>query len=85
MGDEKSDTKDEQPDLGALITLQDASKLSGFSTSHLRLLARTGAIWATRLGHNWLTTEQAIKDYLSQERKPGPKPTKGDKPSNPEG
>jgi excisionase family DNA binding protein len=56
-----------------LITLQEAAELSGLSKSHLRLLARKGTIWATRLGHNWFTTRQAVQDYLAQERRPGPK------------
>jgi excisionase family DNA binding protein len=61
------------PGLDDLITLNQAAKLSGFSTRHLRHLASTGEIWAKKLGRNWVTTKQAIQEYLAQDRKPGPK------------
>lgn len=64
----------EQPSLDELITLREAAELSGLSESHLRLLVRRGAIWGIKLGHNWLTTPQAVKDYLARDRRPGPKP-----------
>ena len=71
-----------QPGLDALLSLAEASKLSGFSTSHLRLLVRKGDMWGIKLGRNWFTTNQALKDYLAHEHKPGPKPKKK---QNPEG
>lgn len=57
-----------------LITLAEAVELSGFTQSHLRLLARQGKLWARKLGRDWLTTEAAVKEYLATERKTGPKP-----------
>jgi excisionase family DNA binding protein len=77
MTEEQPNKKDVQPSLSDLITLQEAAELSGLSYSHLRLLARKGTIWATRLGHEWLTTQQAIEDYLAQDRKRGRKSQKG--------
>ena len=65
----------DQPSLDELITLREAAELSGLSVSHLRLLVRRGDIWGTKLGHNWLTTVQAIEKYLEQDRRPGPKLT----------
>ena len=65
-----------QPGLDDLISLSEAAELSGLSHSHLRLLARNDQIWAKWLGRGWFTTEQALNDYLSQDRKPGPKPKK---------
>ncbi len=63
-----------QPSLDELVTLKQAAELSGLSYSHLRLLARTGTIWAKKLGHNWFTTAQAVNEYLARDRRPGPKP-----------
>jgi excisionase family DNA binding protein len=76
MTEEQPNKKGVQPNLTDLITLHEAAELSGLSNSHLRLLARKGTIWATRLGHNWFTTPQAVQDYLSLERRPGPKSLK---------
>lgn len=65
-----------QPTLDDLITLPEAAKLCGLSHSHLRLLVRGGEIWGRRIGRNWVTTEQAVKEYLARDRRPGPKPQK---------
>jgi len=63
-----------QPGLDELITLKEAAELSGLSYSHLRLLARQSKIWARKMGNNWFTTAQAVKEYLARDRRPGPKP-----------
>jgi len=68
-----------QPGIDDLITLQEAAQISGFTTRHLRKLAINGDIWAKKLGRNWLTTVQAVEEYLARERKPGPKPRKSEK------
>jgi hypothetical protein len=73
MPDEDREEGEYRPRWNELITLAEASKLSGLSTGHLRLLAGQGEIWARRLGHNWFTTEQAIREYLARDRRPGPK------------
>jgi hypothetical protein len=59
-----------------LITLKKAAKLSGLSASHLRLLVRQEQIWGTKIGRDWFTTEQAVREYLARDHKPGPKPSK---------
>jgi len=64
----------EQPSLDELISLREASELSGLSAGHLRLLVRRGRLWGVKLGRNWVTTAQAVKEYLAQDRRPGPKP-----------
>ncbi len=56
-----------------LISLHDASMLSGLSSDHLRRLAEQGKLWAKKIGRNWVTTEQAVIEYLSTNRKPGRK------------
>jgi len=67
---------DDQPGLDDLITLEEAAKLSGFTTRHLRHLANRGELWARKLGRNWFTTAQAVKGYLARDRRPGPRPKK---------
>ena len=67
-------TGDDQPGLDELITLSEAAKLSGLSPSHLRLLVSEKEIWGRKLGRNWFTTEQAVREYLTRGVKPGPKP-----------
>jgi len=59
-----------------LIPLNKAAKLSGLSTSHLRLLVRQNDIWGRKIGRDWFTTEQAVREYLARDHKPGPKPSK---------
>lgn len=63
-----------QPELDELISLSEAANRTGLSASHLRLLVRQGDIWGRKVGRNWLTTEQAVREYLAQGNKPGPKP-----------
>ena len=58
-----------------LISLSEAAELFGLSHSHLRKLAREGKLRAQQVGRYWVTTEEAVKEYLAQDRRPGPKPT----------
>jgi excisionase family DNA binding protein len=57
-----------------LISLAEAAKLSGLSPGHMRLLAKQGKIWATKIGRNWVTTQNAVQAYLATNPRPGPKP-----------
>lgn len=50
-----------------LLSLREAAARTGLSASHLRLLARTGRIDATRVGSYWVTTEAAVRAYLADE------------------
>jgi hypothetical protein len=63
----------DQPNLDDLISLSEAAEISGFTTRHLRNLASSGDLWAKKLGRNWVTTTQAVQEYLSRDIKPGPK------------
>jgi predicted transcriptional regulator of viral defense system len=56
-----------------LISLAEAADLSGLSAGHLRLLASRGTIWGIKIGRNWVTTEEAVREYLGKDRRPGPK------------
>ena len=76
MTHNSDDRGSDQPPLDELITLRQAAAISGLSVSHLRLLVRRGDIWGTKLGHNWLTTAQAVGEYVEQDRRPGPKSEK---------
>ncbi len=66
----------EQPKLDDLISVRAASELSDLSQSYIRRLVSQGDIWGMKLGRNWVTTEKAVGEYLTQDRKPGPKPKK---------
>lgn len=74
MASSKHEGSDNQPNLNALIPLQEAAKLSGLSPSHLRLLVGKGEIWGIKPGRNWYTTEEAVREYLARDVRPGPKP-----------
>lgn len=71
-------TRADQPALDDLISLSEAAKLSGLSPNHLRLLVSNGVIWGKKLGRNWVTTAQAVEEYIQLDRKTGPKPKKQD-------
>lgn len=75
MSSEKG-RQDDWPAPGDLIPLNKAAKLSGLSTSHLRLLVRQKQIWGRKIGRDWFTTEQAVREYQARDHKPGPKPSK---------
>jgi excisionase family DNA binding protein len=66
--------KFEHPALDDLISLSEAAGLSGLSPDHLRRLVREGNLKGKKIGRNWVTTVQAVNEYLSLERKTGPKP-----------
>ena len=61
--------------LDDLISLQKAAKLSGLSPGHIRLRIREGEIWGTKIGRNWVTTEQAVREYQAR-AKPRGRPKK---------
>lgn len=75
MSDESAQAAGEQA-ANQLISLTEAAELSGLSQGHLRLLAKQGKIWATKIGRDWLTTAEAIRAYMATERRTGPKPKK---------
>ena len=64
----------EQPRFDELISLREASEISGLTNPHLALLIRQGKLWGNKIGRNWVTTEKAVNEYLALNRKRGPKP-----------
>lgn len=53
-------------DIPEAITAKDAAKIVGVSEQRLRALLRAGAIEARQFGKQWLTTEKAVRAFLSQ-------------------
>jgi hypothetical protein len=50
---------------GRYISLSEAAAKFDVSHSHLKLLARTGKLRATKIGHSWVTTTEAVAEYLN--------------------
>lgn len=47
-----------------LISLAEAAAISGLTIKHLGLLARQGTLKAKKIGRNWVTTREAVGEYL---------------------
>ncbi len=56
-----------------ISTIAAAEKYS-LSPSYVARLARNHIIRARKFGRDWIVDEQALRDYLAQPRKTGPKP-----------
>ena len=77
MPSSNKETDEYRPSLDDLIPLRKAAEISGLTQEHLTYLIRTGKLWGDKMGSPiWFTTEQAVRDYLARDRKPGPKPKK---------
>lgn len=74
MSDSTDSGNSDTPSLNNLISLREASSLSGLSAGHLRLLISRGEIWGVKLGRNWVTTAKAVQEYVAKGHRPGPKP-----------
>ena len=61
----QKDWKDYKPDIDELISLRQAAKSSGYTTNHLRLLISKGELWAKKIDSFWITTEEAILEYMN--------------------
>ncbi len=55
----------------SFISLKDAAKMSGYSADYVGQLIRSGKITGKQVFSNvaWVTTEDAILEYLQKERK----------------
>ena len=56
-----------------LISVKQASDLSGFDASHVRHLLINRKLLGIKLGRDWWTTQEAVDLYLETDRRPGPK------------
>ena len=68
--------EDYLPNLNELISLRQASEITGLTTNHLRLMISQGKLWAKKIDTFWVTTEEALSTYLRNRAKPGRKPQK---------
>lgn len=68
--------EDYLPNLNELISLRQASEITGLTTNHLRLMISQGKLWAKKIDTFWVTTEEALSNYLRNRAKPGRKPQK---------
>lgn len=66
-----------QSEGGNLIPLSEAAHLSGYSTGHLRYLVVNGLLSGWKIGRNYVTTPEAISQYLAKNPKPGRKRQSG--------
>jgi excisionase family DNA binding protein len=57
--------KNDQPSFNQLMTLVQASAYCGLSASSLRVYANRGRLRAWKVGSEWLTTKEAIDEYLA--------------------
>lgn len=57
-----------------LISVVEASEISGLTPGYIRRLLRSKIMAGKKIGRDWFTTDEAIRKYLEQERRPGPKP-----------
>lgn len=51
--------------LDNLITLREASKISGYNSDYLGYLIREGKMNGRKVGRNWMTTTEDVKYYLA--------------------
>lgn len=51
-------------DQSRFISITEAAALSGLSRSQLNLLAKTGRLKAFKAGKTWVTTPEAVAEYL---------------------
>jgi Fic family protein len=58
----KNDTEDKY----GYISLQEAAKLCDYSMEYLSYLARTGKLQAIKIRRNWMTTREAVLDYVGK-------------------
>ncbi|WP_157465342.1 helix-turn-helix domain-containing protein [Deinococcus apachensis] len=58
------------------ISVTEAVAISGLTPQHLRRLVKTAKVQGRQTGENgvWLVDEESLRNYLRQQRRPGPKP-----------
>jgi Fic family protein len=61
----KNDTEDKY----GYISLKEAAKLCNYGIEYLSYLARTGKLNAIKIRRNWMTTREALMDYIEPHQK----------------
>jgi excisionase family DNA binding protein len=54
-----------------LITLAEAAKRYGLSHDYLRRIAGKGRLQAQKVGRDWLTTPEAVEEYIASRQRRG--------------
>ncbi len=54
--------------LKKVISLNQASKITGYHSDYLSALIRKGEMKGEKIGGNWFTTEEEIKDYIFKQK-----------------
>jgi Fic family protein len=62
-------SKNDREDKYGYISLQEASKLCNYGMEYLSYLARTGKLSAIKINRNWMTTREALADYIEKVKK----------------
>lgn len=55
----------QQADLNALITAEEAAKVSGLDEDYIRKLAREGKIIGRKFGNTWMLDEISVRCYAA--------------------
>lgn len=55
-------------ELKKVISLNQASSISGYHQDYLSALMRKNEIKGEKVGHNWFTTEKEIKSYIFKQK-----------------
>jgi Fic family protein len=66
-------SKNDKGDRYGYISLKEASKICEYDIEYLSYLARTGRLKAIKLQRNWLTTREALMDYIESMKRDGKK------------
>ncbi len=51
-----------------LVSISQAAKLTPYSAGYLSLLARKGKLIAVKLNRDWVTTPQAVLEYVKKQQ-----------------
>jgi Fic family protein len=62
-------SKNDKEDRYGYISLQEASRICEYNIEYLSYLARTGRLKAIKIRKNWLTTREALMDYIENIKK----------------
>ena len=74
MANRRAKSRVSLPGVAELISLEEAAELCGLSSRHLRHLISRDELWGKKIGRNWVTTAQAVREYQARNVRPGPKP-----------
>jgi Fic family protein len=66
-------SRNDKEDRYGYMSLRDASKICEYGIEYLSYLARTGRLKAIKIRRNWLTTREALLDYIERVKRNGKK------------